>query len=86
MFVQNVLELHVQAIPLGEQIVQLRLAEYAPERRLRELRRRIEEVLDLDDGFDRVTTRKKTTAFTFTETLSLVMMSWEARRARPTEG
>ena len=38
----------------GEQVVELGLAQHAPQRGLRELRRRVVEVLDLDDGPPRV--------------------------------
>ena len=39
----------VQLLALGEQVVELRLPEHAPQRRLRELRRGVQVVLDLDD-------------------------------------
>ena len=39
----------VQLLALGEQVVELRLAEHAAQRRLRELRGGVEVVLDLDD-------------------------------------
>ena len=52
--VDDLLEARVQLLALGEQLVERRLAEHAPQRRLRELRRRVEIVLDLHDRLVRV--------------------------------
>ena len=69
-------QLLVDLVARGEEVVQLHLAEHAPERRLRDLRGGVEVVLDL---IDRLVagrcTRKKITALTLIETLSRVMTS-----------
>ena len=46
MLVEDVLQLLIQPIALGEEVVELRLTQHAPERRLRELERRVLIVLD----------------------------------------
>ena len=65
----------VDLLALGQQLVQLGLAADAPQRRLRDLRGGEKIVLDLDDGAVRVDHAEVETAFTLTETLSLVMTS-----------
>src|SRR5262249_31189066 len=52
--VDDPLERDVQLLALREELVQRRLAEHAPQRRLRELRGRVEVVLDLDDRLVRL--------------------------------
>ena len=52
--VENLLELLIQPIALGEQIVELGLSQDAPERSLGELRRRVVKVLDRDDCLQRI--------------------------------
>ena len=52
--VEDLLQLLVQPIALRQQIVELRLSEHAPQRRLRELRRGVDVVLDLDDRLPRI--------------------------------
>src|SRR5512139_3678534 len=53
MFVQYLLEMGVQFLPLGKEIVKFDLAEHAPQGCLGELGRGIKIVLDLDDGLKR---------------------------------
>ena len=51
--IEDVLQLLVQPIARGQQVVELGLSEHAAQRRLRELRRGVGVVLDLDDGAPR---------------------------------
>ena len=48
--VEDLLQLLVQPLALRQQVVELDLAEHAAQRRLRELRGRVEVVLDFHDG------------------------------------
>ena len=52
--VEDLLQLLVQTLALRQQVVQLHLAQHAPQRRLGELRRRVVEVLDFDDRPPRI--------------------------------
>ena len=52
--VEDLLQLLVQPVALGQQIVELRLSEHAAQRGLRELRRGVDVILDLDDGPARI--------------------------------
>ncbi len=52
--IENLLQLLVQPLALRQQIVELDLPEHAAQRRLRELRRRVDVVLDLDDRPPRI--------------------------------
>src|SRR3954470_20449528 len=54
MEVEDLLQLLVDLLPLGEEIVELQLPEGGSERRLGELGGRVEEILHLDDGALRV--------------------------------
>ena len=75
--VEDLLDVEVQPLALGQHLVELVLAEHRAQRGLRQLAGGLEEVLDLDDRASRgSTTRKYSTALTLTETLSREITSW----------
>jgi hypothetical protein len=76
LLVDDRLQDRVDLLALRQQLVELMLAEHRPQRRLRDLRRRDHEVLDLHDrGLLRIDDPEVATAFTRTGTLSLVITS-----------
>ena len=77
LLVDDLLEPSVELVALGEQVVEVGLAQNAPQRRLGDLRGGRDEVLHLHDrACEGSTTRKYATALTLAGTLSLVMTSW----------
>src|SRR6266540_3206558 len=52
--VEDLLDVGVQLLTLGQHVVELVLAQYRAQRRLRELRSRLEEIRDLDDRLLRI--------------------------------
>ena len=52
--VDDLLELGVELLPFRKEVVEIDLPEDAPERGLGDLRGRVEVILDLDDGLERV--------------------------------
>ena len=52
--VEDLLDIDVQPVALGEQLVELVLAEHGAQRRLRHLPRRFHVILDVDDGLLRI--------------------------------
>ncbi len=74
--VDDPLQLLVDLVAGGQQVVQLHLAQHAAQRGLGQLGGRVQVVLDRQDGLPGSITRKKMTAFTLIDTLSRVMTSW----------
>ena len=75
--VEDALDVPVEPLPLREQLVELVLAEHRAQRGLGELAGGFHVLLHVDAWrAPESTTRKYSTAFTFTETLSRVMRSW----------